>query len=78
MVPVSDVALVLEYVRLVVFAVAAGAGIRLWLSTRSRPAALLAAAFGGLATILLVSQLLPEGSVGGAVGVGLPPLERTP
>lgn len=57
---VSDAVVVLEYLRLVVFAGAAVAGLRLWLSSRSRPAALLAAAFGVLATILLTSQLLPE------------------
>lgn len=66
----TGIAGVLEWVRLVVFGLTAGAGLWLWWRQRSRHAALLASAFALLMTVLLIAQLVPEQPApGGLAGV---------
>lgn len=70
-VPISETLALLQGVQLIVFAVTALAGLRLWLQHRSMPAAYLAAAFGTLAGALLLSRLVPS-----ATGSGLSAFAR--
>lgn len=59
-----DVTAAVEWLQTIVFVGLGVAALRRWISHRSAPAAWLGAVFGSIATVVVVSRLIPEGATG--------------